>query len=1185
MGNPWVRRPYLLYLRCPSALAGSGRWVAIATMLALLLPAVPGVAAVAAGATTQTAVIDNFNTSSPTWYVASGPGTVSQSNSDALALTYDFASSKQIQVAPRKTHADLPGLPRKVCVDVYGDGSWNVINLQLRDATGEIFHYSLSSMSFTGWKSLCVRPGTDKPAATIGGNADGVVDLPLAAFRLVVDKNPGGKASSGKVVFDNLRVEYEAWSPLRPDAAIFVPSAGQSTTLRVGFQEAASFSATLTDEAGRTRAWNGETTGGGTVQTLAWKGTDSAGATMTGSVRARLKITRAGVAQTVGVPYIAGLPARSEPASPGSIVGINALVDGLATNMRSSAEKQARMLEAAYVRSVREEFDWTLSEPRQGWFEWAKFDQAVEVLRAHNVAVLGKLVYSAQWASSAPSGASSPTLYPPRNPADYAAWARAVVHRYKDRVHIWEIWNEENNPTFWRPAPNATAYAALLKAAYAAIKAEDPTATVLIGGVSTNDRVFLDKVRAAGAWNSFDAVAIHTYVSGSPETSVLAKWLADTKAFVKSVGSKPIYITEFGWSTNSGSGISQTTQAQYLERAYMMAARAGIAGIYWYQFQARSVSASSVNDNYTVVNPDGTPRPAYAALRRIGEALDQGSVLGDASLGSPVKGLVVSRRGGVEQILYTTSGTVKVNVPVSGSTWLVDGSTTTSMTVSGGAVTATLSGTPVHILSGAGVSASNILLYPDGTRSSAGITWPSGAGSSYTLSVYDASGKLLATVITGASAPAGVASASWDGSIGGRAVAAGTYKLALTLTGVDGRVTYLSKTVGVAVSAKNRVSGATFIPLAPVRLLDTRIGNGLSGVFYRGKARSFQVAGRGGVPSGAVAVTGTLTVTSQNSKGNIFLGPTIPAVLNTSTLNFPVGDNRANGVTVPLNTNGTLAAIFSSPSGNYSTHLVFDVTGYFLADADHATYLPVAPARVLDSRSGSGVKGPFVTGKPLAFQVAGRGGVPAKAVAITGSLTVLSPTAKGYVTLGPAPGANPTSSTLNFPKGDNRAVGVTVPLTSTGSLSAVFKSTTAGSSAQLLLDVTGYFIDGPSGALYHPLTPTRVLDTRNGTNLAAPFTAGSPRSFTVAGKVGVPTDALAITGNLTVTQQTSSGVFVLAPSVSTNPSTSTLSFPKADDRATQVTMGLAKDWTLSSILIGATSSKAHLILDISGYFR
>ena len=141
-----------------------------------------------------------------------------------------------------------------------------------------------------------------------------------------------------------------------------------------------------------------------------------------------------------------------------------------------------------------------------------------------------------------------------------------------------------------------------------------------------------------------------------------------------------------------------------------------------------------------------------------------------------------------------------------------------------------------------------------------------------------------------------------------------------------------------------------------------------------------------------MAVTGNLTVTNQTNPGYVLPGPrTQRANPTSSTLNFPVGDNRANGVTVALGAGGTLSATYVAASG--TTDLVFDVTGYFVPDPTGATYVALTPARLLDSRVGNGLSGPFSAGVPRTFQVTGRGGVPANAVAVTGNLTVTNQTA------------------------------------------------------------------------------------------------------------------------------------------------------------------------------------------------
>jgi alpha-tubulin suppressor-like RCC1 family protein len=130
-------------------------------------------------------------------------------------------------------------------------------------------------------------------------------------------------------------------------------------------------------------------------------------------------------------------------------------------------------------------------------------------------------------------------------------------------------------------------------------------------------------------------------------------------------------------------------------------------------------------------------------------------------------------------------------------------------------------------------------------------------------------------------------------------------------------------------SAISELSGATYVALPPARLLDTRASNGLAGPFHVRSARTFQVSGRGGIPSSAIAVTGNLTVTGQTAAGYVFLGPDATNAPGSSTLNFPLGDDRANAVTVGLGAGGTLSATYIAKAG-HTTNLIFDVTGYFL---------------------------------------------------------------------------------------------------------------------------------------------------------------------------------------------------------------------------------------------------------------
>jgi len=70
-------------------------------------------------------------------------------------------------------------------------------------------------------------------------------------------------------------------------------------------------------------------------------------------------------------------------------------------------------------------------------------------------------------------------------------------------------------------------------------------------------------------------------------------------------------------------------------------------------------------------------------------------------------------------------------------------------------------------------------------------------------------------------------------------------------------------------------------------------------------------------------------VTGQTAAGYVAITTTSQANPSTSTINFPVGDNRANGLTSPLGAGGKLWAVYKSSTSTATTQLVFDVTGYF----------------------------------------------------------------------------------------------------------------------------------------------------------------------------------------------------------------------------------------------------------------
>jgi hypothetical protein len=385
--------------------------------------------------------------------------------------------------------------------------------------------------------------------------------------------------------------------------------------------------------------------------------------------------------------------------------------------------------------------------------------------------------------------------------------------------------------------------------------------------------------------------------------------------------------------------------------------------------------------------------------------------------------------------------------------------------------------------------------------------------------------------------------------------------------------------------------GSTFVPLAPVRLLDSRFNNGTSGAFAHGVPKSIDIAGRGGVPANAVAITGNLTVVGQSAAGYASLTQQPIANPATSTINFPTGDTRANNVTAPLSGAGGVSLTYRATPGR-TTHFILDVTGYFINQdvaASH-TFTDIAPVRVLDTRPGinNGLTGVSPANTNRHFDVAGRFTIPSNAEAITGNLTVVGQTRAGYVTLSTdPPPALPATSTVNFPAGDTRANGVTIKLDDTGGLWVVYKAP-PGNSTHLILDVTGYYLNDTSGARFVALTPGRRMDTRFAApqeGLTGPFAANTARTLIVEPYQGVPNNAVAITGNLTVVGQSRAGFVSMTQVATGSPTTSTLNFPVGDTRANGVT-GPLNDATGSvGLVYKASGGLTHLILDLTGYFR
>jgi len=139
---------------------------------------------------------------------------------------------------------------------------------------------------------------------------------------------------------------------------------------------------------------------------------------------------------------------------------------------------------------------------------------------------------------------------------------------------------------------------------------------------------------------------------------------------------------------------------------------------------------------------------------------------------------------------------------------------------------------------------------------------------------------------------------------------------------------------------------------------------------------------------------------------------------------------------------------------------------------------------------------------------------------------------------------------------------------------------------ELIIDTNGYFNlaqPGSNGLRFYPLTPCRIMDTRNsnGTFGGPLLAANSSRNVPIpTSACSVPANAMAYSLNATVIPQGGLGFLQLWNTGGAQPGVSTLN---ASDGALTSNAAIVPAGTNGSITVFA-SNATHLILDINGYF-
>jgi hypothetical protein len=195
----------------------------------------------------------------------------------------------------------------------------------------------------------------------------------------------------------------------------------------------------------------------------------------------------------------------------------------------SQADIQAHFdeMEALGVNTVRVIVPWAAIKPAEPGSSleqlfppnWSKMDFIVQEAQARGFSVLGVLNSTPYYGGQNNTGClGCPGVAP--DPTDFAAFAAEVAQRYQGEISAYEVWNEPNSFKSWSPAVDPVAYTNVLKAAYTAIKAADPNATVVAGvlgavvtagGFTMDPVTFVQTMYANGAKGYFDALSYHPY--------------------------------------------------------------------------------------------------------------------------------------------------------------------------------------------------------------------------------------------------------------------------------------------------------------------------------------------------------------------------------------------------------------------------------------------------------------------------------------------------------------------------------------------------------------------------------------------------------------------------------------------------------------------------------------------------
>ncbi|MEN6520147.1 MAG: cellulase family glycosylhydrolase [Armatimonadota bacterium] len=314
--------------------------------------------------------------------------------------------------------------------------------------------------------------------------------------------------------------------------------------------------------------------------------------------------------------YLAAIAAAAHPAASGLPEQTVPKPFGVNIHFSGQNDAEVAQLSEAGFSFVRMDMTWSKIEKTKGVYDFEAYDGLMSSLDKKNIRPLFILDYT----NMLYDGGKPPTT--PAGRAAFAAFAGATAQHFKDRGVIWELWNEPNIETFWKPEPDPENYTELAKAAYKTIKTADPHATVAGPAMSRIDFSFIEECFAYGLLDSVDVVSMHPYRQAAPETVIPEyKRLEDLiKRYAPKGKEVPIISSEWGYNTLDK---TEAEQAQFAVRMFLVNMMSDAKLSIWYDWKDDGRDLANREHHFGTVYNDLGPKPAYNAVKTLTHELDQ----------------------------------------------------------------------------------------------------------------------------------------------------------------------------------------------------------------------------------------------------------------------------------------------------------------------------------------------------------------------------------------------------------------------------------------------------------------------------------------------------------------------------------------------------------------------------------